>query len=135
MSCLMSRVCLRMSCRRWVDVRVVADVPLQDPRRASLRTSSTGVGDLAQDRFGALGGGGHLLGDEQFERVQGDRHFAAEQFQKLQVVFVERPRAGALDVERAQDLIVQDQGNRERAAGVGRADQMYSGSFAVSSQR
>ena len=45
-------------------------------------------------------------------------------FQELQIVLIERAGSGALDVERAQDLIVQDEGHRQRAARTGRPQQV-----------
>ena len=87
------------------------------------------------DRLDALGRGRRLLGDQQLERIQRHGHVAREDLEELQVALAERPGLGALDVERADHLVVQHQ--RDGQANSSRRENRcrYSGSSVVSSHR
>ncbi len=78
-------------------------------------------GDGAVD---GLDAGGRRVGffrRQQLQRIERDGHVAGEDFQKLQIALVKRPRLRALHVQRAGHAIMQHDGHGQRAAGAGRA--------------
>ena len=91
--------------------RLVADVTLHHVHRV-VENLVDRHGHGAVNGLDALGRRGGLLGHKQFERVQRRGHVAAENLQKLQVALGKRPRFHALDVERADHLVVQQQAGR-----------------------
>jgi len=67
------------------------------------------TGDLGVDVVGETAGGLVTLADEQIEDVQGNGDIAGQDFHKLPVGLIEGGRLVRLDVEHANDPVVQPQ--------------------------
>ena len=95
------------------DFRLVADVALHDVD-GLVEDFVHRQGHGAVDGLDAFRRRAGLLRHQQFQRVQGRGHVAAEDFQELQVALAERPRLDALDVEGADHLVVPQQRHGQR---------------------
>ena len=76
-----------------------------------------GSGDFAANIVGDLVAGADALDYHQIENVQRNRHISAEDFRELPVVLIERGPLAALDVEDADDLVVQAERDGQAALG------------------
>ncbi len=94
------------------DDRLVADVALEDAGRV-VEDFVDGAGHFTEDAIGAGAGRRHFFDGQQLERVDGNGHLAGEQLEELQVVLAEGARLGALDVEGAENFVVENQGHGE----------------------
>ena len=101
------------------DVFVVAGVAVEHGGRVGDDVVER-QGHLAADRLDRGARGALLLGLEQLERVEGRGDVAAVDLEELAVAVVEGVGLRALDVERADDRAVIDQGDGERAPRAGR---------------
>src|SRR5579871_697054 len=98
----------------------MADVPIEHGRRCGQDVVYR-QHHLTANRFNRLRGRAALLRGEELERVQSGGQFAAENLRKLEIVFAEGVQLGTFHVERADDLILNEERDRQRAARPGRS--------------
>ncbi len=82
----------------------------------------SGSGDFAANIVGDLVAGADALDDHQIENVQRDGDISAEDFRELAVVLVEGGALPALDVEDADDFVVQSERDGQAALGIFQSD-------------